>query len=121
MQHDPRLITGIAQFNGGLFYECHETLEQIWLEEHGQERELYQGIIQIAAGYFKWQQDVLPGAIKLLRSGLGKLEPYQPESLGLDVAAGPAGELLIVGVTSETAEWTRERECGALAVFFTLG
>jgi len=87
MLQDPRFLKGIEEFNHGLFYECHETLEEIWLEEHGPERELYQGIIQVAAGYFKWEQDVPAGAVKLLRSGLIKLEPYAPCCLDLDIAA----------------------------------
>jgi predicted metal-dependent hydrolase len=82
---DPRLQKGIDEFNRGLFFECHETLEEIWLEEHGEDRKFYQGIIQIAAGYFKWEQKVPAGAIKLWHSGLEKIEPYGPVYLGLDV------------------------------------
>ena len=84
-QDDPRFLKGIDEFNQGLFFECHETLEEIWLEEHGEERKFYQGIIQIAAGYFKWEQKVPAGAIKLWHSGLEKLEPYGPAYLGIDV------------------------------------
>jgi predicted metal-dependent hydrolase len=83
--NDPRLLKGIDEFNQGLFFECHETLEEIWLEEHGDDRKFYQGIIQIAAGYFKWQQGVPAGAIKLWRSGLEKIESYAPVHLGLNV------------------------------------
>jgi uncharacterized protein len=86
-QDDPRFGKGIDEFNQGLFFECHETLEEIWLENHGEDRSFYQGIIQIAAGYFKWQQGVSAGAIKLWRSGLEKIEPYAPIYLGLDVEA----------------------------------
>lgn len=95
MQYDPRFLKGIDEFNNGFFYECHETLEEIWLEDHGDERELYQGLIQIAAGYFKWEQDVPAGARKLLRSGLALLTPYTPCCLGIDIAA------FIVGVESD--------------------
>jgi uncharacterized protein len=84
-QDDPRFIKGIDEFNQGLFFECHETLEEIWLEEHGEERKFYQGIIQIAAGYFKLEQGVPAGAIKLWHSGFEKLEPYAPVCLGIDV------------------------------------
>jgi predicted metal-dependent hydrolase len=84
---DPRLIQGIHEFNRGLFFECHETLEAIWLEEHGEDRLFYQGIIQIAAGYYKVEQGVLIGAIKLWRTGLEKLEPYGPAHLGVDLAS----------------------------------
>jgi uncharacterized protein len=84
---DPRLQKGIDEFNQQLFFECHETLEEIWLEEHGEDRKFYQGVIQIAAGYFKWQQGVPAGALKLWRMGLEKLEPYGPIHLGIDVAS----------------------------------
>ena len=84
-QDDPRFLKGIDEFNQGLFFECHETLEEIWLEEHGEERKFYQGIIQIAAGYFKLEQGVPAGAIKLWHSGLEKLAPYAPVCLGIDV------------------------------------
>jgi uncharacterized protein len=86
-QQDPRLQKGIDEFNQQLFFECHETLEEIWLEEHGEDRPFYQGVIQIAAGYFKWQQGVPAGALKLWRMGLEKIEPYGPVYLGVDLAS----------------------------------
>ncbi len=83
--NDSRLQKGIDEFNQRLFFECHETLEEIWQEEHGADRLFYQGIIQIAAGYFKWQQGVPAGAIKLWRSGLEKIAPYGAVYLGVDL------------------------------------
>jgi uncharacterized protein len=84
---DPRFLKGIDEFNQQLFFECHETLEEIWLEDHGEDRKFYQGIIQIAAGYFKWQQGVPAGAIKLWRTGLEKIESYAPVHFGVNVEA----------------------------------
>lgn len=84
-QDDPRFLKGIDEFNQGLFFECHETLEEIWLEEHGEERRFYQGIIQIAAGYFKLEQGVPAGAIKLWHLGLEKVESYGPVYLGINL------------------------------------
>ena len=89
-QDDPRLQKGIDEFNQGFFFECHETLEEIWLEEHGEDRKFYQGIIQIAAGFFKLEQGVPVGAIKLWRMGLEKIAPYGPNYLG--IAVGPFAE-----------------------------
>ncbi len=85
--HDPRLAKGIDEFNQRLFFECHETLEEIWLEEHGEDRLFYQGLIQVAAGYLKWEQGVLIGAIKLWRRGLEKLVTYPAIHLGVDLAS----------------------------------
>jgi hypothetical protein len=84
-QDDPRFLKGIEEFNQGLFFECHETLEEIWLEDHGDDRKFYQGLIQIAAGYFKLQQGVPAGALKLWGTGLEKIGPYGPVYLGVDV------------------------------------
>ncbi len=87
LQDDPRFIKGIEEFNSGLYFECHETLEEIWLEEHGEERRFYQGIIQIAAGYYKLEQGVPAGALKLWRMGIDKLASYSPVYLGVNVDA----------------------------------
>lgn len=97
-QDDPRFIKGIDEFNQGLFFECHETLEEIWLEDHGDDRKFYQGIIQIAAGYFKLEQGVPAGALKLWRMGLEKLEPYAPVYCGINV------ESLITAVKDHLAQ-----------------
>lgn len=82
---DPRLVKGVSEFNQGLYFECHESLEEIWLEENGEEKLFYQGLIQIAAGYLKWEQGVLRGSVKLWRAGLEKLERYRPCTLGVDL------------------------------------
>src|ERR1041384_2087403 len=78
---DPRFLKGIEEFNQQLFFESHETLEEIWLEDHGPDRLFYQGIIQIAAGYFKLEQKVPAGALKLWRTGLAKSQPHGPADL----------------------------------------
>lgn len=84
-RYDPRFYRAVEEFNQGLFFECHETLEELWIEENGRDRVFYQGILQIAAGYFKWEQGVLIGAIKLWRSGLEKIELFGPTHGGVSV------------------------------------
>ena len=101
---DPRWRKGIDEFNRGLFFECHETLEEIWLEEHGEEKRFYQGIIQIAAGYYKLQQGVPAGAFKLWRMGLEKIEPFGPEFHGIEIGA------LARAVHANLAELTADPE-----------
>jgi uncharacterized protein len=108
-QDDPRFLKGIEEFNQQLFFECHETLEEIWLEDHGDDRLFYQGIIQIAAGYFKWQQGVPAGAIKLWRMGLQKIEPYGLLHLGVNI------EALAEAVKKNLAELESCQQIGAVA------
>jgi predicted metal-dependent hydrolase len=44
----PQLLRqGIAQFNAGHYFECHETLEALWRSETRPVRDLYQGILQV--------------------------------------------------------------------------
>lgn len=58
---DPRFLKGIDECGRGLYFECHQTQKAIRVEEDGEDRELYQGIIQIPAGYLKREQGVLLG------------------------------------------------------------
>jgi hypothetical protein len=108
-QDDPRFLEGIEEFNQQMFFECHETFEELWLEEHGEERRFFQGVIQIAAGFFKLQQGVPVGAIKLWRTGLEKLTPYQPVYLGMNV------EALMQSVQQNLANLERAHQRGELA------
>ena len=100
-QYDPRLLKGIKEFNQGRYFQCHETLEEVWLEEQGEDRLFYQGIIQIAVGYLKWEEGVMMGSIKLWRSGLEKLAAYPAVHLGvrlnsfIDHVRGNLGEIEI--------------------------
>src|SRR6185295_7465756 len=100
---DPRFLKGIEEFNQQLFFECHETLEEIWLEDHGEDRKFYQGLIQVAAGYFKLQQGVPAGALKLWRMGIEKLESYRPVWLGIDV------DSLIIAVENSLKDLERSQ------------
>jgi predicted metal-dependent hydrolase len=113
-QDDPRLQKGIDEFNQGLFFECHETLEEIWQEDHGEDRLFYQGIIQIAAGYFKWQQGVPAGALKLWRTGLDKIAPYGANHLG--IAIGPFAEIVKANLQKLEAAQQRGGEPASLDI-----
>lgn len=81
---------GIRQFNAWMFYDCHETLEDIWREtgEKGDDSTLanfYQGIIKAAAGYHHLLRENYRGAVNLLSDTFRLLEPYRPRTLGVDV------------------------------------
>lgn len=83
----PALVrTGIEQFNTGAFYRCHETLEDAWNAETRPVRILYQGILQIAVGYFHITQQNWRGAVKVLERGLPKVARFQPRCRGINVA-----------------------------------
>ena len=81
------LRRGAALFDQGRFWDAHEAWEEAWLEEDGEVRLLLQGLIQVAAGYHKATVQMQPnGCVKLLRSGLDKLEPLPTALLGVPLA-----------------------------------
>ncbi len=47
-----KLLEGIGQFKRGEYYECPETLEDIWREDEGKIRDLYKGILQIGVAIY---------------------------------------------------------------------
>jgi len=81
-----KLLEGIGQFNRGEYYDCHETLEEIWRGEQGKIRDLYKGILQIGVAIYHAKRSNLRGAMRLISSGMEFLGPFAPECMGIDVA-----------------------------------
>lgn len=78
---------GIDCFNQRRFFDCHEALEAIWLEELEAEKPFYQGLIQVAAGFHQLLEKRNPkGALSLVSAGAEKLRRYPPAHGGLDLA-----------------------------------
>ena len=80
------VLRGIEEFNRGEFFECHEYLEEAWMQESGRIRYLYQGILQVGVGFYHLQNGNWRGATGLLRNGTTRLKEFEPETLGVDVA-----------------------------------
>lgn len=80
------VLKGIDEFNRGEFFECHEYLEEAWVQEPCRVRFLYQGILQVGVGFYHQQNGNWRGATGLLRNGTARLKEFEPETLGIDVA-----------------------------------
>ena len=80
------VLKGMDDFNKGEFYECHEYLEEAWMQEPGRVRFLYQGILQVGVGFYHLKNGNWRGATGLLRNGTARLKEFEPETLGIDVA-----------------------------------
>ena len=76
---------GIQQFNQKQFYQCHDTLEAIWIEAPEMDKRFYQGILQVAVACHHLSNSNLRGAIILLGEGIRRLNDYQPDHYGIDV------------------------------------
>jgi hypothetical protein len=70
-----RVIEEVRQlFNEQRFWECHETLEQVWRTETGEEKALQQGIILAASAFVHYQRDEPEICISMLKRARDKLE-----------------------------------------------
>ena len=79
------LVKGIAEFNAWRFYDCHETLEDVWRAEDGPLADFFQGLIKLAAGFHHLLRGNHKGAVTVLGDALTLLQPYSPSCMGLDV------------------------------------
>ena len=77
---------GIEEFNAGKFFECHDTLEEVWRGIRGPAREYFQGLIQISVGFYHLGNGNLRGAESQLERALANLEPYGARYLGVELA-----------------------------------
>ena len=80
------LILAVTQFNGGEWFACHETLEDLWFTSEGAARHLYQGILQIAVALHHWKKGNFGGAMSLMKSGLEHLDNLPSLCQGVEVA-----------------------------------
>jgi uncharacterized protein len=79
------VINGIHLFNRGCFFESHEELENAWRKEHGPNRNLYQGILQLGVGYYHLTRGNFIGAAKLFIRAEKTLEVLPSPCQGIDI------------------------------------
>ncbi|MBI3896320.1 MAG: DUF309 domain-containing protein [Acidobacteria bacterium] len=82
-----RFEEGIALFNRQQFFDCHEVLEEVWLQVSGDEKKFLQGLIQVAVAFHHLRHGNLRGARRLLAAGVDKLSGFGREEDSVDVAA----------------------------------
>ena len=65
---------GLKLFNSQKYWECHEALEHIWLEDRGNPiRYVYWAVIQIAAALVHYRDKNIIGARALIKKGKEKI------------------------------------------------
>jgi predicted metal-dependent hydrolase len=78
---------GVRQFNDGLFFECHDTLEEIWTGLRGPARDFFQGLIQVSVGFYHLTNGNRTGASSMLERSLERFSKYPPRYFGFDLDA----------------------------------
>jgi uncharacterized protein len=76
---------GVALFNGLRYWHAHEAWETLWRAARDEDRDFYQGLIQVAAGLLHLQRRNARGAGNKLAEGLEKLRRYEPAHQGIVV------------------------------------
>ena len=85
--HDPHFAGYIRCFNEQNFYEAHDVLESLWLQDrNGQDGGFFKGLIQFAGAFVHLQKKRPRPAWKLFRLCTIYLAKYPSPHLALDVA-----------------------------------
>jgi len=78
---------GVEEFNRALFFECHDTLEELWSGVRGPSRDFFQGLIQVAVAFHHVSNANGPGAVSMIERALGRFRAYPPRYFGFDLHA----------------------------------
>ena len=79
------LEDAIELFNNQEWYEAHDALEDIWNNLDGDNRQIIQGILQVAVSQFHLKKGNHNGATILLGEGLGRIRNRVHVDFGLDL------------------------------------
>lgn len=72
-----KFLKGIQEFNSELFFECHDTLEEIWNEERNPEiKKFYHGLIHVTVGFYHLTNFNFKGATSQFKKAISKLSDY---------------------------------------------
>jgi len=74
----------IEKFNAGEYYECHDLLEEIWMEDKSDK--FLQGLLQLSVGLYHREYGNIKGARWMFGNARKYLSRYQPVHWGLDVS-----------------------------------
>ena len=78
---------GVDEFNRGFYFECHDTIEDLWSGLRGPSRDFFQGLIQVSVAFYHLGNGNLAGTASMMRRALKRFERYPGRYFGFDVAA----------------------------------
>lgn len=77
---------GIHLFNEREFFDCHEVLEDAWNLQSEPEKQLTQGILQIAVGFYHFLRGNKVGTIKLFKRGIPRVKPFEEQACSVELS-----------------------------------
>jgi predicted metal-dependent hydrolase len=104
---DARYLGWFDCFNRQEFYEAHDVLEDLWLEDrHGPDGDFFKGLIQLAGAFVHLQKERLRPAEALFQLADRNLARYPDRHWGVEVG----------GLRRLIAEWRAALAAGGFAV-----
>ena len=92
---------GIALFNQGKYYQCHDDLEAAWRADTTPARNLYKGILQVGIALYQVERGNYRGAIKMLLRVRQWLDPLPDICRGVHIAPFRANAYQIQDIIME--------------------
>jgi predicted metal-dependent hydrolase len=81
---DKRFHQGIREFNERRFFEAHDVLEDFWHEYRETDRTFIQGLIQVAVGFYHFENGNYKGSRSQFSKAVAKLQDYLPDHHGIE-------------------------------------
>jgi uncharacterized protein len=74
-EHLLKMEEGVKLFNDQLYWECHEALEDVWMEDRQDPaRNVYWAVIQVAAAMIHYRDGKIIGAQSMINKAREKLK-----------------------------------------------
>ncbi|MCU1298252.1 MAG: hypothetical protein JWO91_2530 [Acidobacteriaceae bacterium] len=80
-------LRGLTEFNRQVFFEAHETLEDVWRDASGSDRAFLQALIQTSVAFHHFTKGNVIGTSSLLEKSAHTLAKYADVFGGIDVLA----------------------------------
>ena len=85
MGYPGQYLQFIDKFNEGEYYECHDLLEDIWMEDKSDK--FLQGLLKLSVGLYHQEYGNIKGARWMFGNARKYLTRYEPVHWGLDVSS----------------------------------
>src|SRR3954471_12279324 len=83
---DQGLELGLELIRSGEFFAAHEELELVWRAAASEERDFFQGLVQVAVAWYQPGRGKPVATERQLAKAIRRLKPFAPAPRGLDVA-----------------------------------
>ena len=102
-----KLGQAIGEFNRAQYWQCHETLEELWLPEGYPQRLFYHGLIKAAVGLLHLERHNLHGGTAKLCDAQYALTPFSPRFMGVEIVKllSDIIKRLVYCRDAEVADW----------------